>query len=843
MKNSKLPLLVIVSPLPPEQSGISYYTEALLPALNKFYTIVLIHPEFKNLKYSFDLNNKPIQVHPPAWLNSVHAKYARIIYQIGNSHFHSWMLQLMLHHPGVIVLHDFYLSHLMYDWCNQFFSIQKFTSLLYYCHGYKSLQQYAHDINQASDDFIWKYCINQKILQTARGVLIHSQHIRKLAKINYNVRSLQNWHNIPMLANARIASSANELKWFKQHSNSSKHKIICSFGYIGPLKLSLEIIQAFIQSNLASKGWILFLAGSEGGDKSYNNKLHALIKNNNLENIVLITGWLSNERYSCLLDKTDISIQLRTNSRGETSAAVMDCLKSDSALIINDHGSLSEIPDDICIKLPEKFNLSNLSEAMIFLADNNSSRDALGIASKKYCNLHHSADKCAEAYYHTVENIYSSSIHPLDAVKVLINDLSYNQLPELEQIKLINRVAAENPSFPAQKRLFVDVSAVAEEDLRSGVQRVTNKICRELFEQIQFEWIVEPVRYNKNTKSYVTATSYSCSLLEVPSYLAPLEAPVLPNIDDIFLVLDLNHSVIEAKKEWLNYIKLRGAQVWFIVYDLLPCQFPDYFPRNTNNIHAQWLTTVSTATGAICISKTVANDLHEWMLKNIAIDQANLLNIQWFHLGSDFKKPPEFPSISVKRSSNLVKFLMVGTIEPRKGYLEVLKAMQILWEKGISIKLTIVGQEGWKALPDISRQNIPETIILIRFLESRFPNMLTWLDNATDEQLFKCYKSSEVLIAASYGEGFGLPLIEARNHGLSIIARDIPIFREVLNNHAQFFSSNNHLELADWLLNWNQNRHASITKYSDNLIFDTNSLDGITWAESCKQLIEILDIN
>ena len=121
--------------------------------------------------------------------------------------------------------------------------------------------------------------------------------------------------------------------------------------------------------------------------------------------------------------------------------------------------------------------------------------------------------------------------------------------------------------------------------------------------------------------------------------------------------------------------------------------------------------------------------------------------------------------------------------------------------------------------------------------------MLTWLDNATDEQLFECYKSSEVLIAASYGEGFGLPLIEARNHGLSIIARDIPIFREVLNNHAQFFSSNNHLELADWLLNWNQNRHASITKYSDNLIFDINSLDGITWAESCKQLIEILDIN
>ena len=840
MRNPDSPILVMVSPLPPEQSGISYYTEALLPALSKYYQIVLIHPKFNNFTNFFDHDSNPLPIYPPAWLNSLNPKNVRIVYQLGNSHFHSWMLNLMLHYPGIIVLHDFYLSHLMHDWCK--LSMEKFTSLLYYCHGYKSLRQYAYDIENCSDHFIWKYNMNQKILQTARGVLIHSKYIRKLANLNFNLRSLKNWYNIPMLANKKVTTSENSLKWLEQHLNSSKDQLICSFGHIGPTKHSLEIIKAFVHSKLASKGWILFLAGPEAGDNSYNKKLRAVIKDNKLEKIVLITGWLSNEQYSCLLEKAAICIQLRNTSRGETSAAVMDCLQSGSALIINNNGSLSEVPDDICIKLPDKFDLSNLADAMIFLAENNNSRDTFSIASKKYCTFHHSPDKCAEAYFNSIEHIYSDSIHPLDHARNLFSSQSFSKLLEKDQLKLVNKLAVEYPSFPAQKRLFVDVSAVAEEDLGTGIQRVTNQICRELFEQIQFEWIVEPVKYDKDTKRYVTATSYSCSILEVPKNLVPLEAPILPNMDDLFLVLDLNHNIIEAQEDWLNSIKLRGVHVWFIVYDLLPCQFPDFFPRGTDMIHAQWLRTVSKATGAICISKTVADDLYNWMVKNIEIDQQYLTNIKWFHLGSDFLKSSNLESNSLKRSTNSPTIIMVGTIEPRKGYLEVLRAMQILCEKGITIKLKIIGRVGWKKLPDISRRNIPETISLLEFLGSKFPDMLTWLDNSTDEQLSKHYKSSDVFLAASYGEGFGLPLIEAQNHGLSIIARDIPIFREVSNNQTQFFTSNSYHDLAEWLLNWNQNRYSNKTECSENLICSSNSLGKTTWANSCKQLIKALGI-
>lgn len=839
-------LLAIASPLPPEQSGISFYTARILAALSKYYTIVLIHPNGNSIYQCFNINGLQIPIYPPIWLDSIEAQNTRIIYQMGNSHFHSWILSLLLKHPGIVVLHDYYLSHLMNYWYLDPNATHSLAELIYYCNGYKGLQTYNLDIMKHQDNYLWEYALNQKVLQSARGVIIHNQHIKNLASRDYKADSLKNWFQIPLISNQTEINKDTykaQLLLNQKYDLTNSSKVICSFGYVGPSKLSLELLEAFIESELAAEGWLLFFAGAEGGDEAYNNKLRKTIRANNLNHIVHITGWLQNEEYASFLDKADICVQLRTKTRGETSGALIDCLQRGSAVIINNHGSLAEIPENLCTKLAENFTITNLSEAIIYLANNSNVRAALGISASKYCNLNHSLDKCAEAYYRSIESIYRNSEHNLDKAKKLFAQSSFNKLSKYDQINLINNIVVEYPANPAQKRLYIDVSAVAEADLKSGIQRVTNKICKEFLEKSGAQWMVEPVKYNRENNNYVTATCYSASLLGIPNNLIPKESPILPNSGDIFLVLDLNHSLIEAKKDWLTYIQSRGAEVWFIVYDLLPCQYPEYFPHNTDKIHAQWLMAVSKATGAICISETVANDLRDWILKNIVNDQADLLKIKWFHLGSDFKKHSNFIPNSRNRFSSSVGIIMVGTIEPRKGYLEVLKAMQILWERAIPIKLTIVGQQGWKTLPDNSRRDIPETIKLIRFLEDTYPNMLRWLDTATDEQLSKSYESADVLLAASYGEGFGLPLIEAKSHGLSVIARDIPIFREVLSNHALFFSTSNELELADWLLNWYQIRKIDIIENSVDFKFDQALNINITWAESCDQLIKALELN
>ena len=75
-------------------------------------------------------------------------------------------------------------------------------------------------------------------------------------------------------------------------------------------------------------------------------------------------------------------------------------------------------------------------------------------------------------------------------------------------------------------------------------------------------------------------------------------------------------------------------------------------------------------------------------------------------------------------------------------------------------------------------------------------NRLFWENDADDTRLMDAYDSSTCLLSPSEGEGFGLPLIEAARHNLPILARDIPVFREVAGDHALYFSG---LELNPWL--------------------------------------------
>ena len=175
---------------------------------------------------------------------------------------------------------------------------------------------------------------------------------------------------------------------------------------------------------------------------------------------------------------------------------------------------------------------------------------------------------------------------------------------------------------------------------------------------------------------------------------------------------------------------------------------------------------------------------------------------------------------------------MVGTIEPRKGHLQVLDAFDQLWSQGLDINLIIAGAEGWRDLRQAMRRTIPQIVAWLRSHPER-GRRLFWIDGPSDEYLEKIYAASSCLIAASAGEGFGLPLIEAARHKLPIIARDIPVFREVAGGHAFYFTGEKPDALAqavkEWLALYDQGKHPK-----------SNAMPWMTWAQSAERLQEIL---
>ena len=176
--------------------------------------------------------------------------------------------------------------------------------------------------------------------------------------------------------------------------------------------------------------------------------------------------------------------------------------------------------------------------------------------------------------------------------------------------------------------------------------------------------------------------------------------------------------------------------------------------------------------------------------------------------------------------------LMVGTIEPRKGSLETLNAFDVLWKEGVEANLVIVGREGWTSLPDEMRRNIPETIKRLRTHPER-QNYLFWLEGISDEYLEQVYAASTGLIAASHGEGFGLPLIEAAQYRLPIIARDIPVFREVAGEHAYYFEATSPDELGRSVKSW-------LDLYRRGAHPKSGAIPWLTWSQSARKLTEIV---
>jgi glycosyltransferase involved in cell wall biosynthesis len=269
--------------------------------------------------------------------------------------------------------------------------------------------------------------------------------------------------------------------------------------------------------------------------------------------------------------------------------------------------------------------------------------------------------------------------------------------------------------------------------------------------------------------------------------------------------------------------------VYFVVYDLLPVRLQEYFEKADIAGFLDWLGVTAESNGVLCISRAVAADYHRWFEMLPAVLKSQKFKIASFHLGADIINssptrglPDNWEEIT-SLMHNRPCFLTVGTIEPRKGYRQVLSAFELLWKAEADLMLVIVGKEGWM-MSDFCKELT---------CHPEYGRRLLWLDGISDECLERAYDASTCLVAASEGEGFGLPLIEAAQHKLPIIARDTSIFREVASEHAYYFRGRTAEDLAcavnDWLCLYKEGKHPV-----------SGDMPWLTWEESAEQLKSIL---
>ncbi|HYF17241.1 MAG TPA: glycosyltransferase, partial [Ramlibacter sp.] len=597
------PRLAFVSPLPPERSGIADYSAELLPELARHYDIelVLTQPRLSDL---WAAANCPVR--DPAWLLANHRHCDRVLYHFGNSEFHEHMFDLLAQVPGVVVLHDFFLSGVVAYREAELKSPHAWTRALYASHGYDAARR--RYVPGKSAELVAQLPCNFDVLRSAVGVISHSPQARELAAHWYGRNDPARWSLIPLLRSPPPAPRPRaELLWTLDLPPEAF--VVCTFGLLGRTKMNDRLLAAWRASALAHDANCHLVFVGQAHQDEFGRYMQQLLEAGPQERI-RITGWASGETFRQYLDVADLAVQLRTLSRGETSASVLDTMNHGVATIVNANGSMAHLPREAVHMLPDAFSDAELTAALEQLWRDENRRRAMGEHGRRIIREQHAPTECALRYRKAIEGFYAAHALGRDAVFDEVTEVELAQADSAVRRQAARCVAANFPRPLSARQLLVDVSELVQRDAASGIQRVVKNLLRELIDHPPAGFRIEPVYAIAGQAGYRYARRFTMGLLHSPQE-GLADAGVELHAGDVFLGLDLQTVIVREQAPWLAHLRTLGVKTYMVVYDLLPLLLPQHFDAGGPVRHDAWLRVAADFDGAVCISRAVADELHD----------------------------------------------------------------------------------------------------------------------------------------------------------------------------------------------------------------------------------------
>jgi len=553
------------------------------------------------------------------------------------------------------------------------------------------------------------------------------------------------------------------------------------------------------------------------------------------EDRLILTGYVSEAQLIRLYQHCTLFVFASTHEG--FGLPVLEAMACGAPVIASNTSSLPEIIRDPRA-LFDPFDESSIKDKMVEVLSSPELRSHLsddGIIQARRFTWDHSAEIALNFLVQHVPTIGKHnralpSTPQSERVNWLKSHFDLRSLSSEELKILAVSISLNHATKRNRPTLYVDISELVQHDVRTGIQRVSRSVLQELLASIDGEFRVVPVYCSLDRLGYFVADHYirqNLSAFEVDHEPGLIE----PQSGDVILGLDLQHFGVIKQRAYLHWLRLRGVRAMYVVYDLLPITLPQcFFPESTEN-HKNWVRAIAEFDAALCISRSVESELVTWMAEN-NVPKSPRFQTRWFHLGADIElsEAPEESSVPQFSLDDVgggrTTFVMVSTVEPRKGHAQVLDAFDELWASGFDVNLVVVGKKGWMVDELYHRMKS----------HAEQGHRFFLLKNTTDSILQNLYASADCLIAASIGEGFGLPIIEAARHQLPSIARDLDVFREVAGEGAFYFAGLAGPDLAKAVREW-------LDLLSRREVPDPKLVKWLTWRQSTAQLVEAIRRN
>lgn len=347
-KKIKKPSIAYFSPIPPNKSGIANYSSILLPFLSKYWDIDIFIDGYTTTEPYLQSNFDIYYYKRFEALNNS-KNYDEIIYHVGNSDNHSYMFDMIKKYPGIVVLHDVFISGIIQWMTARVGKLDEFIEEVIYSHGNhgKELVNMAKKNIIPWDSIVWDLPMSRRVINQAKKVIVHSNWDREIISKHYP-DLIDKVSIIPHFSKITI----NDKKIDKTVLGFSQDDfLICTFGFVVSTKKIDSIIENlanFLKNNSNCK---FVIVGDFNG--VYAESVRQVINRLGLSDKVKLTGFIDEFQYQQYLGICDVCIQLRKNFRGGGSGTVNHALGAGLPIIVTDDGSFSEFPDDIIIKIKQ----------------------------------------------------------------------------------------------------------------------------------------------------------------------------------------------------------------------------------------------------------------------------------------------------------------------------------------------------------------------------------------------------------------------------------------------------------------------------------------------------------
>ena len=294
---------IFVSPLLPTDSGIAEIAAQMIESFS-FYGRVAVVCAY--LEPDSKLEN---DVFTPNCMSALIKQNpnAEILYVIANGKHYYRSIELLFDFPGTVLLHDVNIS------------------------GIPNSSVYG-----ISDDF------GLSQLSNARKILVHSIHAKRLIK-KTSTGKFYKVEVLPLGAPIRKLSEATQL-------NESNTILISTIGYAEHSKDSLKVFNTFVDLATRNKDWEFAFVGRV--HKEWLVVWQQKIKLLRLDGRFHFPGKVSDENLLEWIDRSSLCIQLRVQSNGESSGALMDIIGRFKPVIVSEIGSFLEIKNNAVHKVP-----------------------------------------------------------------------------------------------------------------------------------------------------------------------------------------------------------------------------------------------------------------------------------------------------------------------------------------------------------------------------------------------------------------------------------------------------------------------------------------------------------